>query len=273
MTDKKPPASTAEILNAVRKTDGNDAIVAERQAARDRLEQGVKYAGPRYLGKTIEEWMDRADAGMASIHDIRKALYRATPKASDAVPALLRWLSHRHKHFRHAAARTLGLIGPEASAATSELARLLEDPDASVRAQALESLLNIGIPQSAVPQILRCLVDADTVVQRSALDCLAQVGGGTRDAIPQLVAALRNDQLVAHAAQALAAMGPDAAAAVPELARVLASHEFFEYRCGAAFALGRIGTGEAISALRQGINDGHRQVRSAVKAALKAAGR
>ena len=271
MAEKKPTLSTAEILSAVRKADGNETIVAERQAAKDRLEQGAKYTGPRYLGKTIEEWMDRADAGLASIHDIRKAFYRATPKAKGSVPALIRWLSHRHPHFRHAAARTLGFIGSEAVAATDDLVRLLEDPDASVRAQALESLFIIGIPQTAIPQISRCLMDADKVVQRSALDCLARVGDKARDALPQMIAALSNDQLIAEAAHALAALGPDAAAAVPDLVRVLASHEFFEYRCAAAHALGSIGTDEAITALKERMNDRRREVRAAVKAAMKTA--
>jgi hypothetical protein len=52
MADKKPLLSTADILNAVRTTDGNGTIAAERQAARDRLEQGLPYVGPRYCGKT-----------------------------------------------------------------------------------------------------------------------------------------------------------------------------------------------------------------------------
>jgi HEAT repeat protein len=33
------------------------------------------------------------------------------PAKKESVPALMRWLSHRHKHFRHIATRTLGLIG------------------------------------------------------------------------------------------------------------------------------------------------------------------
>lgn len=239
-----------------------------RQAARERLEQGVQYAGPRYCGKTLEEWMDRADAGLAGIHEIRKAFYRATPKAMRSVPALIRWLSHRDGHYRFVAARTLGLIGPDARPAIDELVRLIEDADKSVRAQALESLLQIGIPPAAIPKIVRCLLDSDKVVKRSALECLSSVGEGAVDAVPQLISALGDDQLVAYAAGALAAIGPPAAAAVPELARVLSVHEFFEYRCAAATALGRIGTREAIEAVKRGSRDRHKAVRDAARSAI-----
>jgi HEAT repeat protein len=84
-----------------------------------------------------------------------------------------------------------------------------------------------------------------------------------------LIAALSNEQLVAHAANALAAIGPPAVAAVPELVRVLATHEFFEYRCAAGIALGRIGTEQAVAALKSGMNDRRQEVRAAAQAAMK----
>lgn len=268
---KKLAQTTADILSAARKADGDASVAAEQQAARERLEQGG-YLGPKYAGRTIGEWMDRADAGMANIHEIRQALYRATPKAKDTVPALARWLSHRHRHFRHAAARTLGLIGPDAHPAADALVQLIDDRDGIVRAQALESLASIGVPQVAIPKIALRIEDSDKVVQRSALDCLAQIGRGAVVAVPQLVAALSNDQVVAQAANALGAIGPLASGAVPALARVLSSHEFFEYRCAAATALGRIGTSEALDALTTGLTDRHKDVRHAARSAIKSNG-
>lgn len=257
------------MLSAARNSDGNDAIAAEREAARERLKQGVRYAGPRYCGRTIEEWMDRGDAGLAGIHEIRKAFYRITPKAKDAVPALLRWLSHRHKHYRHVATRTLGLLGPVAAAATDELVKLLDDADSSVRGEALESLENIGVPSAAVGKITSRVLDSDRFVQRSAIDALAQVGTAAVPAVPQLIAALDDEQLVGHAANTLAAIGPKAEAAVPPLARILASHECVDYRCAAATALGRIGTEQATEAIRNALNDRRKEVRGAARAALK----
>ncbi|HIF00736.1 MAG TPA: HEAT repeat domain-containing protein [Planctomycetes bacterium] len=271
MARKNPTLSTAEILKAVRSADVDDVIIFERETAKQRLKQGVRYTGPRYSGRTIEEWMDRADAGLASIHDIRKAFYRITPKAKECVPSLMRWLSHRHKHFRHVATRTLGLIGPDAADATDELARLLSDADSFVRGEALAALEKIGVRRTEVAKIASCVVDSDKFVQRSAIDALAQVGVAAAEAVPKLMAALDNDQLIGHAANALAAIGPKEEAAVPVLARIHANHEFVEYRCAEAAALGCIGTDEAIKALQNGLNDRRKEVRKAAADAIKAA--
>jgi HEAT repeat protein len=271
VTKKKPTPSIAEILSAVRTTDGDDNIVAEREAAQQRLDEGRRYPGPRYMGKTIEEWMDRADAGLASIHDIRKAFYRVTPKARASVPSLIRWLSHRHKHFRHVATRTLGLIGPAATCATDDLLKLLDDPDWMVRGEALEALENIGVPRTEVAKIAGCVGDSHEFVVRSAIDALARLGATASQAVPQLISTLGNEQLVGHAANALAAIGPEAKAAVPALADILDNHEFVDYRRAAAVALGSIGTEEAVEALQRGRNDRRREVRKAVSAAIKVA--
>ena len=106
-------------------------------------------------------------------------------------------------------------------------------------------------------------------MQRSALDALAQVGVVATVAVPQLIAALDNDQLVGHVANALAAIGAKAEAAVPPLASILADHECVDYRCAAATALGCIGTAEAVEVVRSGLKDRRKEVRSAARAALK----
>ena len=270
MADKKPSLSIAEILSAARNTDKDDSVAAEREAAKDRVKQDVRYTGPRYAGRAIEEWMDRADAGLASIHEIRKAFYRVTPAAKVCVPALIRWLSHRHKHFRHVATRTLGLIGPDAAAAVDDLVRLLSDPDAMVRGEALESLEKIGGPRGEVAKIASCVIDSDKFVRRTAINALAQLGPEAAETVPLLTAALSDEQVVGHAANALAAIGPKAQPAVPALARVLADHECVEYRKAALNALARIGTEEALQAVQVGLNDRRKEVRNAAREILRA---
>ena len=271
MTGKKPSQSIAEILSAARDTDKDNSVAAEREAAKDRVKQGVRYLGPRYAGRAIEEWMDRADAGLASIHEIRKAFYRVTPAAKVCVPALIRWLAHRHKHFRHVATRTLGLIGPEAAAAVDHLVSLLSDPDSMVRGEALESLVKIGVPRGELAKIANCMLDSDKFVRRTAINALAQLGPAAAETVPRLTAALADEQVVGQAANALAAIGPQAQMAVPALARILADHEGVEYRQAALDALGRIGTAEALQAVQAGLNDGRKEIRNAAREILGAA--
>ena len=69
-----------------------------------------------------------------------RTLYELGPKASAALPALIKALGDENREVRVKVIETLANIGPDAKAAVPSLAELLEDPDEVVRAAAAEGL-------------------------------------------------------------------------------------------------------------------------------------
>lgn len=116
------------------------------------------------------------------------ALGEMGTNAAPAAPALSRLLAMERvpRPFRTppSAAFALGKIGPSA---IPEIARLLEDPDPSVRMNALMAFSFMGKSgRSAIPNLIRVLSDENTEVRHTAALTLASVGA-ERD---QIVAAL-----------------------------------------------------------------------------------
>ena len=70
------------------------------------------------------------------------------------------------------------------------------------------------------------------------------------------------------AADSLGKFGPEAQAAVPDLVAVLKDENRI-VRMGAAYALGEIGSTEAVSRLREAGKDSEKEVRVAANTALK----
>jgi len=77
---------------------------------------------------------------------------------ADAVPAIIKALSHPDVEVRVQATHALALIGSRAEAAVPELARLLSDDNEEVRRGAARALGQIGpAASSAIPQLLRLM--------------------------------------------------------------------------------------------------------------------
>jgi HEAT repeat protein len=263
MREERPNSkvlSTAEVIAAARAGDTREHVLREQRAARAKLEENPRYSGPRYRGRTVDEWVDRASAGLASIGQVRDAFLRITPAAESSVPQLISLLRHRSPHFRHIAAVAMGRIGPAAQMAVPHLIHQLRDPHAAPRYGALEALLAIGVSRSEAAPLAMCLQDPDKAVRRLAADTLGSLGPDAATAVEALINVLNDDQVIGHAAAALGQIGLQAAPAVPALAKVL-SHEFVEYRCAAAAALAQIGTPEALAAVRPALKDRWKTVR------------
>jgi HEAT repeat protein len=127
-----------------------------------------------------------------------------------AVPALLEALGAPDADHRRAAASVLGMIGPDASEAVSDLSARLEDEDPRVGAQAARALGLIGV-EDAVPALLAAL---DAVgVRGQAIVALGRLGPSAGAAVPKLIAFQADRQVAAPAGQALVRIGPDALAA------------------------------------------------------------
>jgi HEAT repeat protein len=124
-------------------------------------------------------------------------------------------------HVAMAAAAALGKFGPAALGAVPELIKRLTDPCASVREEAARALGNIGPAASAaVPALIDALKgDGSREPSNSAIEALAQINAET--AVSVLIEVLRHPDLDRRwtAAAALGALGPQAAAAIPDLLR------------------------------------------------------
>jgi HEAT repeat protein len=89
--------------------------------------------------------------------------------------------------------------------------------------------------------------------------------------VPSLVKTLKEDKdpnMRYWAANSLGKFGPEAQAAVPDLVAVLKDENKI-VRMGAAYALGEIGSTEAVSSLREAGKDSEKEVRDAANTALK----
>ena len=121
---------------------------------------------------------------------------------------------------------------------------LLEDGHPAVRGAAATSLVRLG--PTAIAALEKAL--DKPALRTLAMELLAASGSKAKPAVDNLVAALSDADPATRgdAAVALAAIGPDAAEAVPALSKLLASDEKeAALRYAAAYALGRIGPAAA----------------------------
>ncbi|MFQ6101408.1 MAG: HEAT repeat domain-containing protein [Anaerolineae bacterium] len=135
---------------------------------------------------------------------------------SDAVlPPLRDLLTDADPDRRWWAARGLAAVGTQA--ARRLLITALDDPDPYVRACAVQGLGELHAGE-AVNGLVRCLADSSPLVSRIAADSLARIGS---PAVPALIAALQEGEVLARAgaARALSIIQPEEA--VPALCAAL----------------------------------------------------
>jgi HEAT repeat protein len=160
---------------------------------------------------------------IAGLNDSNVLARRAAAEAieslgKDAAPAagpLTRALDDPDIFVRWIAARTLGKLGPEASAgAMPALARLLEDPDIDVRVQAATVLGRFGA--AAAPQVPRLIAaitpDEDSTVVTAVIKALINIGKQQDEVMAALVRVFsaRDARIRRAAAEALSKYGPKA---------------------------------------------------------------
>ncbi|MGB8852586.1 MAG: HEAT repeat domain-containing protein [Pirellulales bacterium] len=120
-----------------------------------------------------------------------------------------------------------------------EFVGLLHDTDAGVGTSAGAAL--VRLKDVAVDAVRATLADAGTRLK--ALEVLAAIGPAAKAAVPEITTLLTDaDPLVrSEAAVALASVGPEAAVAVPALEKLLGDDAPADARYATAYALGRIG--------------------------------
>lgn len=133
-------------------------------------------------------------------------------------------LSDPDAGVRAAAVESLGMLGPATASQTNAIAKLASDADAGVRRAAIQSLLNLRAPADVTLRATRpALSDSSAPVRAAAAYALWQLGREAEPAIPELMIALNDESpsVRAAAAFALGGIGPAANRAKSALSRLL----------------------------------------------------
>jgi HEAT repeat protein len=142
----------------------------------------------------------------------------------------------------------LARVHPEDKAlgreAAEQLVTRLSDPDQFVRVSAARALAALALgPEMMLPIMEKALTTADETTAQYALDAVAALGPA---AVPRLIHALKYNKLRAQIAYTLGQIGPPAAPATGDLARLLSSNDS-RLVTEAALALAKIGPAAAAS--------------------------
>jgi HEAT repeat protein len=213
-----------------------------------------------------------ASWALAQIHRGEKSF------AADAEAKLLKTLASGSPAVREGVIAGLSDLAPqldedEKKKLAATFTRLLTDADPGVGQAAGAALIRLG---GVCVETLRGKL-ADPAVRTNIMEVLAGLGPAAKPALDDLIKELgdADAEHASEAAVAIAAIGPDAAAAVPALRRLVADTKAAPgLRYSAAYALGRIGPAakETLADLR-GLADTEDELMAtvAVWAALKVA--
>lgn len=173
--------------------------------------------------------------------------------AVDAVPSLEKGLTDKEPFIRGYSAYALGRIGKASDAAIQQLAKNAFDKEALVRRASLRAMQQLDPPETLVLEVVeRILKEGDLTVIMAAMHSLAEQG---KEGVPRIQKALQeflkrdpatlapdDGKLPYYASMVLASIGPDAAAAVPELTEIIKRSQMDpDVRLQAILALGEIG--------------------------------
>jgi HEAT repeat protein len=218
---------------AALKTGRSDA----RQDAADALAE-LAEEDAEIIPALVEALKDKTNAGpgktfAAQVNSTREAaviaLLRCGPEGEAALrdkgyPILRTGLADPNPAVREHTAYTIGLLGPKAKTLAPDLQKLCTDPDPRVRTAAFDALRSVGV---ADPVALAALLNhQDPEVARPAAELVPVVTEMPAEAVPPLAAALGSeDELIrSAAAEGLAAAGPKAAPAAPQLVEAIKRH-------------------------------------------------
>jgi HEAT repeat protein len=177
------------------------------------------------------------------------------PDAAPAVDALAERLKDKSPVVRAYAAFALGRIGNASKPAAPALVEGIKDPDRLVRRECVRALRAMKLdPDVAIPLFVEMLNNAAPGELAPALGALAE---GAAAAVPSLKKAIQDfPQARYWACLILAEIGPEAKEAVPELVACLKDDDA-EIRREAIAALGRIGPSakQAVPAIANALAD------------------
>jgi len=156
--------------------------------------------------------------------------------AKPAVPALAELLKDPDETVRRQAVKAVMAIRPGPQVTVPLCLKLLEDPDPGVRMRILNAIAEAG--PKAVPGLIEALKNDNAAYWACVM--LRDIGPAAKDAVPALVEKLKDPrpEIRREVVLTLGAMGEAATAALPQIAAALGDENA---RPAATFALGQIG--------------------------------
>jgi HEAT repeat protein len=236
----------------------------------------VKQLAADQIGKLGPAGREAAAALSVTLRDKDKAVRTASADALEkigkgVVQTLVMLLKDPDPATRAQAIETIGELGPKAKAATPDLQKALADKDGIVRLQAALALKKLGDAKDSLTDLVKLLDDPDGRVRKIAAASLEEVGPDAKPAVPGLTRMLRSRDRAARqqAANTLKAIGMRARAAVPELTNLLMDSDM-EVRTSGIQALGKIGPDarDAVPALVVLFKDKEETIRSQAATAI-----
>jgi HEAT repeat protein len=196
---------------------------------------------PKFRGKTAAQWLERLTSGK---EDERQEALGAIgqlgqPAKQAAAPVLIEMLEDRDPAFRGFAAYGLGRLGPDARDAVPALIEALKDEERvdwgqidghlKVRDRAIEALAAIGPAVAPAIPALKNLYDKAPPkdgkeayrLTRSLIDTFGCLGPKAAPILMDIFAKSDQAWVCENVCLALANLGPQAKAIVPQLAKAL----------------------------------------------------
>jgi HEAT repeat protein len=199
-----------------------------------------------------------------------RALGKMGEAAKPAVPILIKLLRDDVTSVRRRAAEALGRLGDKvAPEAVEPLMIAMDDWLHPVREEAVLALGNFGaLAKPALPKLKKAAASKKSSVRPEAALSFWKLTGDTDFVLPILREYLVDGDLEWEAAQVMAEMGPAAKAAVPDL--IAALKQDATMQIVAAEALGRIGPGArpALPTLRRLLEHEEEDVRDVAREAI-----
>jgi HEAT repeat protein len=177
-------------------------------------------AEPTFHGKTFAEWKVQLEKGTSQERKRAAMALGLGPFGKQAVPHLEKALQDENEHVRRWAIEALGELGSDAEAAVASLAVQLRIPENLHHAAICTALGKIG--PAAIPVLMAALNTKNESEQRSIAEGLRLIG---KPALPALEKELLTGKHPKLAAETMARLGVDAAAALPSLLRALATKD------------------------------------------------
>ncbi len=169
-----------------------EAIRDPREQVRNLAFEALGKIGDQAVAvPTLIETLEIQDAGVRAW--VAKALGKIGAPAVAAVPALTTATKDQDVRVRDSAFKALGMIGSPAVAAIPALIEAVKLPFRGIRILAAEALGMIGGPAAvaAVPALIEAARDPFGDVSASALEALGQLGNVAEAAIPSLTDMLK----------------------------------------------------------------------------------
>jgi len=246
----------------------------------DALAEATPRAGATLLSTLSRVHHPRVVAALADAlgsEDVQTAAHAAQAleeqgaSASAAVPALAQALNRQDDVLRLAAARALAAMGPEARPALPHLQIALRAPSMELTRLAAQALAGLGEP--GIQALARGLDDHQDHVREQARERLAALGEDAACALPILAAFVEHGPPPARllALGLIAGLGPRCRGALPHVTTCLAEGYPREVRLAAIATLHALGANaiEAAPALRHLLDDSDQAVRQAAASTVE----